>query len=93
MNVCCLNGMLFCIAIVVCPVQAAPVVHVPGRFDLAPLALVLRRDLIPVLEEIGADGAIGRDVADEKRGEGYAAAATATHVSERRWRRCSASIR
>ncbi len=82
MKVCCLNGMLFCDRVVVRAVQSAPVVHVAGRFDLAPLALVLRRDLIPVLDEIRPDVAVGRDVADEECGELDAAATTAAHGSE-----------
>ena len=82
MKVCCLNGMLFCDRVVVRAVQPAPVVHVPGRFDLAPLALVLGRDLIPVLDEIRTHLAIGRDVADEKCGERPGVTAAATHGSE-----------
>src|SRR6185503_8449221 len=66
---------------VVRAVETAPVVNIPGRLDLAPLALVLGRDLIPVLGEIRTDIAVGGDVADEKSRQLPAAAAT-THGSE-----------
>ena len=51
-------------------------------FDRGPLALVLRRDLVPVLQEVGAHIAIGRDVADEELRAARAAAAATAHGSE-----------
>src|SRR5690606_10127827 len=59
-------------------IHPRPVHLVALRLDRSPLAFVLRGDLIPVLDEVGAHLAIGGDVADElSRDAGRAARAAA----------------
>src|SRR5690606_12801619 len=60
-----LEGNAVLLGVVVDPIERAPVHGVSGRFDRAPLAFVFGCDLVPIIDEVRAHLAIGRDVPDE----------------------------